>query len=54
MTTTPSKPIDFAEAMKRLRERLGIPSLPMPPEGAPTPPRPPTETDDDKGEGDAP
>jgi hypothetical protein len=48
MTPRTKNPIDFAEAMKRLRERLGIPSLPQPPVDAPPPPKPPTETDRDE------
>jgi hypothetical protein len=43
-------PIDFAEAMRRLRERLGIPSLPVPPPDAEPPPKPRTEVDDEKRE----
>jgi hypothetical protein len=45
-----TQPIDFAEAMRRLRERLAIPSLPAPLPGAKPPPAPRTEVDDDKRE----
>jgi hypothetical protein len=48
MTEKPRPPIDFAEAMRRLRERHGIPAIPLPLPDALPPPKPHNETDRDE------